>query len=121
MRKISAIIFFFILVVSASIALAFITPEEAARHIGERQTVCGTVVSAHYAYNLNGQPTFLNLDQPYPNQIFTIVIWGDNRDKFKTPPETLEGQKICVTGKIKNYRGGPQIIVSKPSQIRISQ
>ena len=26
-----------------------------------------------------GQPTFLNLDDPYPKEVFTISIWGSER------------------------------------------
>jgi len=48
-----------------------ISPAEAAKHIGEKATVCGVVASARYASRSKGQPTFLNLDKPYPNQIFT--------------------------------------------------
>ena len=36
----------------------------AQNHIGEKATVCGEVVSTHYASSSNGEPTFLN---PYPN------------------------------------------------------
>jgi hypothetical protein len=39
-------------------------------------TVCGKVVSTHYAKSSKGEPTFLNLDEAYPNEVFTILIWG---------------------------------------------
>jgi hypothetical protein len=65
------------------------------------------------------QPTFLNLDKPYPNQIFTVVIWGNNRSKFKTPEEDYKDKKICVTGKITAYDGLPEIIADDAKQIRI--
>ena len=41
---------------------------EAKDHIGDRGTVCGKVVSTRYAVSTRGQPTFLNLDTPYPQQ-----------------------------------------------------
>jgi hypothetical protein len=28
---------------------------------------------------------FLNLDQPYPREVFTVLIWGSDRAKFGTP------------------------------------
>ena len=58
---------------------------EAAKHVGEKTTVCGVVASTHYASGRKGQPTFLNLDKPYPNAIFTALIWGENRSKFNEP------------------------------------
>ena len=90
---------------------------EAAQHIGEAATVCGTVAGAHYARATEGQPTFVNLDQPYPNQVFTIVVWGDYRGKFQTPPETWTGH-LCATGKISAYRGKVEMKVFGPQQIR---
>jgi hypothetical protein len=47
---------------------------EAAQHVGEHATVCGTVVSGHYAARSKGQPTFLDFDQPYPNSAFKALI-----------------------------------------------
>lgn len=96
-----------------------ITPEEAQQHIGQNQTVCGIVASTHYAKNSKGEPTFLNLDKPYPNPIFTIMIWGNKRSLFAGAPEKYySGKRICVTGTIKSYRGTPEIIVNDPAQIK---
>jgi hypothetical protein len=98
---------------------------EAKEHFGENATVCGEVVSTRYAASSKGEPTFLNLDKPDPNQIFTIVIWGSNRSKFGTPEADYKGKKICVTGKITgrrssgHYGGLPEIIADDPKQIRI--
>ncbi len=60
-----------------------------------------------------------NLDQPYPDQIFTALIWGSDRPKFGAPEDTYRGKSVCVTGKIKKYRGMPEIIASEPDQIRV--
>jgi len=59
-----------------------LTAAEAKNHVGETATVCGKVVSARFASKSKGQPTFLNLDEPYPNHIFTVVVWGSDREKF---------------------------------------
>jgi hypothetical protein len=96
-----------------------LTAAEAKEHFGETATVCGPVVSTRYAESSKGQPTFLNLDKPYPNQIFTVVIWGNNRSKFKTPEEDYKDKRICVTGKITAYDGLPEIIADDPKQIHI--
>jgi DNA/RNA endonuclease YhcR with UshA esterase domain len=59
------------------------------------------------------------LDKPYPNQIFTVVIWGSDRAKFGEPEATFRGKSVCVTGKIKEFRGVPEVIVYEPSQIKV--
>jgi len=58
---------------------AHLAAAEAKNHVGETATVCGRVASAHFAEKTKGLPTFMNLDMPYPKQIFTIVIWGAER------------------------------------------
>src|SRR3984893_14503577 len=82
-----------------------LSASEAKDHVGEVATVCGDVVSSHYAPSTKGQPTFLNLDKPYPNPIFTILIWGNSRSKFGTPENDYKGKHVCATGKITEYRG----------------
>jgi hypothetical protein len=100
---------------------AHLTAAEAKNHMGETATVCGRVASAHFAENTKGLPTFMNLDMPYPHQIFTIVIWGTDRPKFGTPERTYRDKNVCVTGTIIGHLGKPQIIAGKPSQIRIQK
>jgi hypothetical protein len=96
-----------------------LSASEAKDHFGETTTVCGEVVSAQYAVTTSGQPTFLNLDKPYPHQIFTIVIWGNSRSKFGKPEEDYKRKRICVLGKITAYAGLPEIVANDPKQIKL--
>jgi hypothetical protein len=94
-----------------------ITPEEAAKHVGEDVTVCGTVAGAKHAGQARGAPTFIDFGQPYPNSIFTALILGSDRAKFGTPEKDLQGKQVCVTGKIRLYEGKPEIILTDPKQL----
>lgn len=94
-----------------------LTAAQAKGHVGERATVCGAVASTRYAEKTKGQPTFLNLDDPYPNQIFTIVIWGSDRPKFGEPETKYRNKDVCVSGTIASYRGVPEIAAREPNQI----
>jgi hypothetical protein len=96
-----------------------LTPKEAAKHIGEHATVCGQVASARYVVGAKGGPTLLNLDEPYPRHIFTLVIWEDDRPKFGEP-EKLNGQNVCGTGTIKEFKGKPEIVLRDPAQLKVS-
>jgi hypothetical protein len=96
-----------------------LTTTEANDHIGEQAMVCGKVASTRYAAMTRGKPTFLNLDKPYPKPLFTILIWGENREKFGTPEEKFRDKQVCVTGKITEYRGAPEIVVSDPQSINL--
>ena len=93
------------------------TAQDAASHIGEMGTVCGLVVSSKFAVRGKGQLTFLNLDRPYPNHIFTVVIWGKDRVKFGKPDLTFAGKRICVWGLIADYDGRPEMMATDPAQI----
>jgi len=95
-----------------------LTPLQAKDHVGENATVCGIVASATFAARTKGQPTFLNLDKPYPEHIFTALIWGSERPKFGQPEETYKGKRLCVTWTIKPYRGVHEIVVTEPGQLR---
>lgn len=96
-----------------------ISAAEAKNHVGEKAIVCGEVASTHYAARSRGNPTFINLDKPYPNQIFTVLIWGSDRPNFGDPEEAYRDKHICVTGKISDYKGVPEIVAYEPSQISV--
>ena len=103
---------------SFPLAAAELNSQQAASHIGETATVCGIVASANYAARTKGQPTFLNLDKPYPNQVFTIMIWGSDRGKFGAPEVQFLGKRLCATGQMQSYKGKPEIVASDPKQLR---
>ncbi len=114
------VILFLLAISSLTYSSDIISPEQAINHVGEHGTVCGNVASSHFAYRSKGQPTFLNLNRPYPNQVFTVLIWGSDRKHFPNAPEDFyRNQRICVTGTIEQYRGIPEIIVRNPAQIQM--
>lgn len=88
--------------------------------IGKNTCVCGQVVSAKYNENGKANITYINLDKKYPDQVFTVVIFGKDRSNFSYKPEEfLHKKTICVKGKIDTYKNSPQIIVAKEAQIEI--
>lgn len=92
----------------------------AAEHVGERTVVCGFVEGTRYAAELRGRPTFLDFGDAYPEQSFTVVIWGPDRERFERPPEQLyRDKRLCVTGKVNAYRGAAQMSVERPGQIEV--
>jgi DNA/RNA endonuclease YhcR with UshA esterase domain len=112
-------IIFYISVLTISLFSSEYAAHMAQNHIGEKATVCGLVASTHYASSSNGEPTFLNLGEAYPDHVFTAVIWGENREKFNAPEVKYRGKNVCVTGKIKSYRGIAQIILYSEKQIQV--
>jgi hypothetical protein len=85
-----------------------IPASEASKHVGEQATVCGKIVSRHTAENAHGKPTFIDLGAAFPHQAFTTVIWEDDKNKVGDFPSS---GSVCVTGKIAEYKGVPQIVL----------
>lgn len=82
---------------------------------------CGTVAEVFHDTKDEGQPTFIDFGHHYPNQTFTIVIWSSDLSRFNPPPDSWQGEKICVTGRIKIHKGRPEIIAYDPYQIRLEK
>jgi hypothetical protein len=95
-----------------------VAPQDAVQYVGQTATVCGVVASARYSARTKTRPTFLNLGQPYPRQVFTVVIFGDERPKFGEPEVTFAGKRVCATGRIELYRGKPEMILNDPATLR---
>ena len=98
-------------------AIVRIAPAAVESAIGSVATVCGLVASARYSESSAGRPTFLNLERAHPDQPIAIVIWGTVRGAFDEPEKRYANRRICATGRIREYRGKPEIVVSDPSQI----
>jgi DNA/RNA endonuclease YhcR with UshA esterase domain len=90
---------------------------EAKNHIGETIAVCGKVVDTRYQ-ETGSHVTFLNFDNPYPNHTFSVFLPAENRTKFGTPEKDYKDNNICVTGKVEEYHGKPEIILTDPQQIK---
>lgn len=115
MRK--TIVLLAVMLVSMAAVSADLTTSEAAKHVGESATVCGVVASVHTATSSKGSPTFVNLDKPYPNQLFTILIWGDDLAKFSPAPTSWNSKRVCATGTITLYRNSPEIVARDSGQV----
>lgn len=91
---------------------------KAAEYEGKLVSICSKVYSTK-VLNSNGM-TFLNVGGAYPNSPLTIVIYSDSLENFNFKPEDFyKGKDICVTGKIKIYKGKPEIIINRQDAIQV--
>jgi hypothetical protein len=60
--------------------------------------------------------TFLNLDKPFPNSPFTVVIFHSH-SSFYGDANALKGKSIEIRGKIKNYHDKPEIALDSTNQL----
>lgn len=78
-------------------------------------TVCGKVVSSR---NSRKGHAWLNLDRPYPNDYFSVMIYKSNLTNFTYDPVTyLKDKNICVTGEIGKFGNKPVMKVKRPSSV----
>ncbi len=89
-----------------------ITARDAALHYNENVHCCAKVYGIKVLDNL----TLVNLGAAYPNQPLTVVL----RDNAKDMGPGLDGKTICVTGKVVSYRDKPEIVVTDPKMIILS-
>ncbi len=99
-------------------SLHAVTAQEAAGRVGEDAAVTGQVVRVVQLNNVSGKPVIFDFDESYPNAVFQAVIFAKDRSKF---PDDLmsryQGQILTVSGRIGQYRGVPQIVLTSPEQI----
>jgi DNA/RNA endonuclease YhcR with UshA esterase domain len=94
-----------------------IDAKDAAKHLNEKVIVCGEIFGGKYLSE--AEITLVDVGGNHPNEFLTLVIKGDDRKKFKNPPEeALKGKKVCITGQIVDYKGRPEIIITDPDQIK---
>ena len=91
--------------------------------LGQRVEVVGEITAYRFGRTNSGLPyIFLNFGK-YPNQTFTIVLWGNALGDFRRnnmDPKFLVRKNVRVTGVLSSYAGVPQMTVEYASQIQIA-
>lgn len=88
---------------------------DAGRYMGREAMVEGEVVRTYHS----GKAAFLNFDANW-RETLSVVIFASDFDAFPQRPDKLyRGKRIRVRGKIKEYKGAPEIVVESPDQIDI--
>ncbi len=88
---------------------------EAADHLKQTIGVEGVIVDT---YN-SGRACFLNFTKQWQGE-FYVAILGSNLNAFDEAPEKkFLNQRVRVVGKVKMYKGRPQIVVETPEHIQI--
>jgi endonuclease G len=88
---------------------------EADLFMDKKACVCGMVVSTR---KTNGGSVFFNFDEKFPNHTFSGSVWASNIKNFSYDPEIeFLGKKICITGKITDYKGKPTMTVEHGKKV----
>ena len=96
----------------------FIPASDAARFIGERKAIYGRVVDVQEGK----KAIFLRVGNTAKAGL-KVVIFNKDKKNFEddriNPLTDYEGKKVVVYGKIKIYKGAPEVVIGSPSQIEV--
>jgi len=91
-----------------------ISAAEAKSHLEANAVITGKVAEVNVAERL----IRLNFENPYPKQVFTAVIFAAKTNLFPGI-EKLKDKTVEVTGKIADYRGRPEVVLTGTNQLRV--
>jgi hypothetical protein len=94
------------------------TAQQAAAHVDESATVCGTIAAIGYS-TAAGKPISLFFDEVFPNHAFSVRFADADRAKLGLDLNKLPRKWACATGKITSYRGKPEIIITQAGQLSV--
>jgi len=93
-----------------------ITPDQAAKHVGEAVVVRGRISQIVLSVNLT---THINFGGVYPDHVFTVKIFKANQSLFPGVRD-YDGRGVEVEGVVRLYRGKPEIELTERAQIRLA-
>ena len=85
---------------------------QATNYYDQTMIVTGKVVQV----TIRPSVTFLNLDKPFPNSPFAIVIIH-GKSTYYGDANALKGKSVEIRGKIKNYKDKPEIALDSTNQL----
>ena len=89
--------------------------EDADSHLGKYVIVSGKIVASYK----NEKVCFLNFHEDFRNYL-SLVIFADDFKKFPDNPDKYYLNKnVTVEGRVKHYKGRPEIILNSREQIKI--
>ena len=98
-----------------------VSADSLAYYEGQFIRVCATVTGTHVSTG-KSETTFINFGEPFPNNSFSLVIFHKDAETFSyKPAEFLKNKNICITGRVKMFKGKPEIIINNEKQIRIEE
>ncbi len=91
-----------------------IPAREARQHLDSDAIVTGKIAEVNKAQRL----VRLNFDKAFPNQTLTAVIFSEKTNLFPQL-DKLMGKTVQVSGRITDYHGRPEIILTSTNQLTV--
>jgi hypothetical protein len=88
--------------------------DEATNYFSKEMIVTGKVAQVSIRPGI----VFLNMDKPYPDSPFTLVIFPSATNQFGNL-KALRGASVEATGIITNYHHRAEIVLNKANQLKV--
>ena len=90
-----------------------------AAYEGKRVTIFEKVESTYQSKG-EKKTTYLNFGKPYPDSLFSVVIFEASLKNFSySPADYLKGKRVRITGVVKMYKGKPQFVITEEKDIEL--
>jgi hypothetical protein len=96
-------------------ALAKIGTGDVTHYLGKEMIVTGRVVQVSIRPNI----VFLNMDKPYPDSPFTLVIFPAATNQFGNL-KAMRGASVEATGLITNFHERAEMVLKKANQLKVT-
>jgi DNA/RNA endonuclease YhcR with UshA esterase domain len=97
-----------------SVALKKIGALEATNFLNKTMIVTGKVARV----SIRPKIVYIDIDEAFPNSPFNGIVFPSATNEFPKLKE-LKGKDVELTGKIAEYQGKPQIILTKSNQLHV--
>jgi DNA/RNA endonuclease YhcR with UshA esterase domain len=87
---------------------------EAAKYVDKTMIVTGKVAQVTIRERL----VYVNLDKAFPDSPFTLVVFARATNQFGDLSK-LKDKNVEAKGKVEDYRGKPQIVLSSSNQLTV--
>jgi len=98
----------------SEVPAAVISPLEASGYMGKYVTVKGFVADVYKSEKV----AYLNFVQKFPENPFSGVIFANKFEEFGDL-QVYQNKNVEISGRVSTFRGKPQMILDKKSQIKV--
>jgi len=89
-------------------------------HLGDSVLTEGKVYGIRSFPDASNAPTLINIGAAFPNQLLTVVIYGEDLKNFTKPPaEVFKDANVRINGKVELYKNRPQIVVKDQAGLSV--
>jgi hypothetical protein len=117
MKKIFALFPIAILFTILSFGQTKINAEEASKHYGETVTICDRIYGVELVENARAHPAIKVGNAARKSRLSVLLSVESLQKLTEQGKNSIINKNVCITGKVIQNHGVPEILVSRPDEI----